>query len=362
MINGISMAKKNILVLEPYYGGSHRSFLNGLKNHLPYTFHSLTLPARKWKWRMRFSAPYFAGLLPERAEYDAVLCSTFVDVAALKGLGPSWLSDIPVLTYFHENQFAYPVQVADERDLHFALTNLTSALASDKLAFNSRYNLESFLTGCGEISKKASDMKLNLQSRLREKSQVLFPALDFRDIDRLASPVSREEKVPIIIWNHRWEHDKNPELFFRTLYTLVDKGIQFQLVVLGQSFDRQPEIFQQARERLSSHILHFGFVDDRSSYLQWLHKGTVVISTANHEFYGISVIEAVRAGCRPILPKKLSYPELFPDTFLYEENFFLQYLEKTLYQKRLGVEEGGKLTEKFSWASLKDAYRSWFFA
>ena len=43
-----------VLVLEPYYGGSHKAFLKGL-SRLPYTFDFMTLPARKWKWRMRLA-------------------------------------------------------------------------------------------------------------------------------------------------------------------------------------------------------------------------------------------------------------------------------------------------------------------
>jgi hypothetical protein len=36
-----------ILVLEPYYGGSHKTFLDGLQAHMPFDFMLLTLPARK---------------------------------------------------------------------------------------------------------------------------------------------------------------------------------------------------------------------------------------------------------------------------------------------------------------------------
>ena len=349
----------NILVLEPYYGGSHKAFLDQLISRLPFSFELVTLPARKWKWRMRLSAPYFAGKLSESHKFDRVLCSTFVDVATLRALGPEWLRHVPLLTYFHENQFAYPVQVKDERDFHFALTNLTTALASDRLAFNSRYNLESFLAGCRKIVKVADDMQLDTPDLLREKISVLYPGLDFEAID--LAPERQKNGSPVIIWNHRWEHDKNPDEFFQTLFELDRRKIDFQLVVLGQSFQRRPEIFQEARERLAHRILHFGYVKSRREYIDWLKQGDLVISTASHEFYGMAVIEAVRAGCTPFLPDRLSYPELFPPEFLYPQDGLTRQLEMKL-KKRIFQDQKSccKLTEKFSWQRLTQKYVDWF--
>ena len=39
----------------------------------------------------------------------------------------------------------------------------------------------------------------------------------------------------------------------------------------------------------------------------------MVISTAEQDNFGISVVEAVRCGCFPLLPRRLSYPELIPE-------------------------------------------------
>ena len=45
-----------ILALEPYYGGSHRAFLDGWVAHSRHEWTVLELPAYKWKWRMRHAA------------------------------------------------------------------------------------------------------------------------------------------------------------------------------------------------------------------------------------------------------------------------------------------------------------------
>lgn len=351
-----------ILLLEPYFGGSHQAFLEGLQQYLPYDFQQLVLPARKWKWRMRLAAPIYAETLWQmNKKPDLVLCSTFMDVATLRGLGPRWLLEVPVYTYFHENQFVYPVQVDDERDFHFALTNLTTALASDRLAFNSTYNLESFLEGARLLLRKTPDMKLpDWEDAIRSKAAILPPGIDFTAIDA-APAVPHNGSVPVIVWNHRWEHDKGPEEFFAALYFLKRQEVDFKLIVLGQSFDRRPAVFDQAREILADRLLHFGYATDKADYYRLLKTGDLVVSTARHEFFGISVVEAVRSGCRPLLPDRLSYQELFPKSCLYRDNGFVDQLARQLDGPgRLSAVDAMAMTEAFSWKRLEPAYRQWF--
>lgn len=352
---------KRILVYEPYWGGSHKHFLQDLENVLPFDFDFVTLPAHKWKWRMRLSAPWFAERFKDEqnlaGRYACLLCSTFVDVSALKGLCAGIIGDLPIVTYFHENQFAYPVQVDMERDFHFALTNVTTALCSDRLAFNSQYNLESFLAGCRELLKKSHDMNIgDTEKDIRAKSQILYPGIHFDQIDATTGE-NRPGQPPVVIWNHRWEHDKNPEEFFQSLYHLDDAGVPFSLVVLGESFRRSPAVFEEARTRLSKRIMQFGHVKSRREYYRWLRRGDLVVSTSKHEFYGIAVIEAVRAGCRPLLPARLSYPELFAREYLYEAGQLEAGLKKCLKKGALTAREAESLTEPFSWRNLSEEYR-----
>jgi glycosyltransferase involved in cell wall biosynthesis len=351
-----------ILALEPYYGGSHKSFLDGLAALFPDSIDLITLPARKWKWRMRLSGPWLAAELAKVADpeqYNCLLCSTFVDVASLKGLAPAWAARLPVCTYFHENQFAYPVQVENERDFHFSLTNVTTALASDRLAFNSQYNLDSFLTGCRRLLKKSYDMKLSdIEQAVRAKALVISPGQDFSLIDQQDQPAG-EGGAPVIVWNHRWEHDKNPEQFFQSLFELDRQGVDFRLIVLGESFRAQPQIFAEAQKRLAARIIRFGYAESREEYVRYLRQGDLVLSTAGHEFFGISVIEAVRAGCRPLLPRRLSYPELFPGQYLYNDEDLADRITESLTKGRLSKTEAIELTDEYSWPALTNAYRDW---
>ncbi len=363
---------KKILIVEPYYGGSHRHFLEGLTAHIDAEFTLITLPARKWKMRMQLAAPWVATQLeqrkPEGRWFDVVLCSTFIDLPLLKILAArldGWNLNSCFYLYFHENQFVYPARINDPGVYQFTCINFNSALAADKIAFNSLYNQKTFAAGCRKLLKAASDMKnpLLLDSILR-KSSILYPGIDFTQIDKCNSDRLKQPdryNAPVIVWNHRWEHDKNPEEFFAVLRRVKDRGVSFKLVILGENFCNIPDCFSEAEKMFADELLVFGYSEDYKEYADWLTHGDIVISTSIHEFYGISVIEAVRAGCTPLLPARLSYPELFPERYLYKEG----QLEKKLIDlllypaRRLTKKEGKKLTQAYSWLSQAASYRQW---
>jgi len=115
-----------------------------------------------------------------------------------------------------------------------------------------------------------------------------------------------------VVWNHRWEYDKNPDLFFRALFELDERGVEFRLIVLGESFKESPPVFEQAQQRLAHRLAHLGYAADRERYWRLLQEGDIVVSTALHEFFGLSVLEGIAAGCFPLLPNRLAYPELLP--------------------------------------------------
>lgn len=361
------MAETKILLIEPYYGGSHKHFLDGLVEHVEGDYTLLSLPARKWKMRMQLAAPWFIEQLRrmerQQCHFDIVLFSTFIDVAVFRALVHTiegWNSRCRYLTYFHENQFCYPGFLAQHMSHQFTAINFTTALVSDSIAFNSLYNRDGFLAHCKNYLAKANDMRLSESlDDLRRKSCVLYPGLDFSGIDRIRQDRNNGQ-AKLIVWNHRWEHDKNPEEFFDTLYELRDNGVDFRLCLMGQSFVRVPDCFTEARSRLSERIVHMGYVEDRERYFRYLAEGDIVVSTAIHEFFGISIIEAVRAGCRPVLPRRLSYPELFAEEFLYDEGGLYEHLLELL-RNDAGFcrEQAAEMTEPYGWKTCRGAFQKW---
>jgi glycosyltransferase involved in cell wall biosynthesis len=177
--------------------------------------------------------------------------------------------------------------------------------------FNSAYHQASFLSALPSFLQQFPDHReLALVDSIRDKSEVLPLGMDLRSIDKV-SPL-KSSSSPVILWNHRWEYDKNPELFFETLFKLKAAGQDFKLVVLGEAFRHSPKIFKTAQKELVDHILHFGYAETRHQYLQWLRLSDILPVTSQQDFFGGSVVEAIYAGCYPLLPERLAFPEHIP--------------------------------------------------
>ena len=300
----------NILALEPYYGGSHKAFVDELSKASRHNWTLLTLPAHKWKWRMRHSAITFASqaaeLTEKRQSWDVLICSDMLNLAEFVALAPAEIAGLPKVIYFHENQLTYPVRVEDDRDYQFAMTNLTSALAADAVWFNSQFHLDSFLDALAKFLKSMPDHQpLETIEKIRAKSSVYPPGI--ADFPRRPT---REPGPMRVLWAARWEHDKNPEDFFEALEILKDKNVPFRLSVIGQSFRDRPAVFDQAHNDFQDHIDFWGYQQSRDDYEWALLQADVIVSTAIHEFFGIGVLEAVATGTHPLVPNRLSYPEI----------------------------------------------------
>jgi len=144
--------------------------------------------------------------------------------------------------------------------------------------------------------------------------------------------------------------------------------VRFELCVLGQQFRQQPIEFEQIATEFSSHIVQFGYAESRHHYLSWLAGADMVLSTALHEFQGLSVLEAVQLGCIPVLPNRLVYPEFFAADYLYTSNLDAPDKESmaaaTLIEK-LGraLDQGNSAAtsvEHLTWPVMKPKYEKLF--
>ncbi len=312
----------NILILEPYFAGSHADWARGYQKHSRHNIHILSMKGQFWKWRMHGGAVTLAReFLTLEFVPDLILATDMLDLAAFLALTRKRTGYIPTALYFHENQLAYPWSPDDrdikyKRDKHYGFINYTSALAADAVFFNSRFNRDSFLNELRRFLKNFPDYNESGNvDKIAAKSGVLHLGLDLSRFDGYRADV--KDKTPVILWNHRWEFDKNPGDFFKALYILADEGLYFQVVVLGENFSVNPAEFDKARRQFGERILQFGYEKNFADYARWLWRADIIPVTSRHDFFGASVMEAVYCNCFPLLPKRLAYPELVPGALHY---------------------------------------------
>ncbi len=351
-----------ILFLEPFYGGSHKDFALGLSEYSSHEIEVVTLPPRFWKWRMRGASLYFLKQIPDISGYDLIFATDMMDLADFKGLAGRRCP--PVVFYFHENQLSYPLGPHQKRDSHLGFTNVISAFAADAVIFNSKFHRDDFFKAAGTLIKQLPDTRPEwMLDEIEEKTEVLYPGCRY-PADLIPGIGKKGLDRPLVVWNHRWEYDKNPDLFFRVLSRLKDKGVLFYLALLGEQYKIIPKVFDRAKEEFENEVLVQGFQKSAADYRAWLDKGTVVVSTAIQENFGISVMEAVAHGCLPILPNRLSYPELVPlshhDDVIYTSEKGLEIrLERLLTQTETFEQARRELAAHaagFSWETLIREY------
>ena len=298
---------------------------------------------------------------------DVIFATDMVNVPAFLALTRQHFHDIPVILYLHENQLTYPLREGAERDYTYAYINYLSCLAADRVIFNSHYHQEEFLEALPVLLRAFPDYNhLHSVQLIRQKSTVLHLGMDLRAHDRYAGSATprtrgRLTQTPVVLWNQRWEYDKNPEGFFKLMNRLDDVGCSFKLILAGEHFEEQPYEFERAFERYAERILHYGYAEDFEEYSSLLHSADIIVSTALHEFFGIAVLEAIYCGCHPVLPNRLSYPELIPEALhqpllhapcLYddeEEVFQIMYRILKGEEKPLPLETLHEICEHLDW-------------
>lgn len=153
-----TMAK--VLIIEAFYGGSHKqlltTILQGINVYLEEkmkkkaikccfvftpsifcfycffflfsdidtsTYDLFTLPAKKWHWRARTSAIYFAQTIPQNHQYQILFTTSVLNLSELIGMRMD-LAKCRKIVYFHENQLIYPVREIKERDCQYGLNEI----------------------------------------------------------------------------------------------------------------------------------------------------------------------------------------------------------------------------------------------
>ncbi len=323
-----------VLLVEPWYGGSHRAWADAYVAASAHNVRLVTHQDRFWRWRLRGGSVTMAEAvrvdLLANGPVDVVVVSSGIDVAQLLGLLRRDLSDVPVALYLHETQVTYPR--TDAGDMDAAWRSWTSLVAADVGLINSEFHRAVLVDGLQRLLADTPDRPHDGQlDRVVAALEVIPVGVAFGTVDPM--PPSEWPPIasasPLVLWNHRWDPDKNPDVFVRAVERLLADGARFRVVLAGEDAWPGGQRRRDAAKRLGDIVVAQGPFD-REEYQRWLHEADVVVSVADHEYFGISVVEAIEAGCVPVLPADLSYRDIVPVEFhtaaLYEPGGFRRKL------------------------------------
>lgn len=351
-----------VLVCEPYFSGSHRSWAEGLARHSRHDVTLVTHAGGFWKWRMQGAALTLADAVHDCVQADGspdvLLASDMVHLPALLGLARRDLGGVPAVLYLHENQLTYPMPDTAAPDHTYAMTNWLSMAVADHVVFNSAHHRDDLLGALPGFLRQFPDHRHGPHlAKVAARTIVLPVGVDIARFTRPRRPNQR----PVVLWNHRWEYDKDPAAFFDALQAVADAGVEFDVAVAGERYTTEPPEFAEARAWLGDRVVHWGTASD-DDYPELLAGADVVVSTARHEFFGVAVVEAIAAGALPVLPNRLSYPELVPaaEPYLYEDHgdlvARLSWALTHADGRRVAADAARAHVQRFAWPAVAPAY------
>jgi len=354
-----------VSLIEPFFSGSHKSWAEGLARYSSHEINIISLKGIHWKWRMHGAAITLYSKFKEQAELpELILVTDMLDLALFKAQMTQEEHAIPIAIYFHENQLTYPwsstdSDVSNNRNRHYGFINYTSSLIADKVFFNSRFHRRSFLGALPSFLGAFPDhQNMSTIKKIESKSEVLHLGLELQDFTDIK--IQKDNDTPVIMWNHRWEYDKNPVLFFNTLISLKTEGVKFRLIVCGESYRNYPEIFDHAKAELKEEIDHWGFVESKEEYIKLVQLADLLPICSKQDFFGISIAEGLSGGAYPLLPNRLSFPELVlsQEYFYNNDDEFVEKLKQIIDEKKYKLNKPKLVRDiiKYDWESKIDEY------
>lgn len=357
-----------ILYFEPEYHGYRRVLLDGLRRYSSHRIVPLH-PGTEGPDNLHLSLLTYLEksslkpLLSETGEgrdlpVDGIIITDVDSLIDFCTMGRKWIHSVFSAILFQDQGF-HSAWSGKRKDQYEAVRFIFGLLAANRLFFLShrqRSDCVSLIDETLDNLPSTIDKEMIL-ANVEKKSQLLQPGLALRELDQWSHKIKYH--CPTVLWNHRWEKDKNPEEFFDVIGRLAAENINFGLVLCGNTDctedaaekEQMQTLFEKAREDLGHRVFYFGHCPSRSEYANLLWASDIVVSTARKHYFPASIIEAVYCNCHPVLSDIEEYRELIPSSFhdqylyshpdrLYET---LKFLLSNPHQK-----EAGKVRESVS--------------
>ncbi len=347
----------NVVLLEPWFEGSHAQWCIGWQQASRHNINVVRGPQGGWRKSLRAGSVFFANQLEKNhPTVDVIVASSPIDLAGVIGCSSGSFRNKPFILYMHESQFGYPPGLKGPPAEHLLATDFNAIKASTLTLVASNYHRKLLKEALTEF---AEELFLGYTTEALAGFHIDTLPIGVDLIEPRRNDLSGAHRI---LWNHRWSADKDPEGFVSAIKKLERENYDFEVIAIGPVERSGSTQFLRLKKILGSRLIASG-EQSRNSYINCLQTADIVCSTSRHEFFGVSVVEAISAGARPLLPNRLSYPELVPghlsDSFLYSGDIY-DSLAPLLMTKRSELHEHRDAliehVEHFNWRSLVHDY------
>lgn len=180
------------------------------------------------------------------------------------------------------------------------VTDLANLLALDRVLVGSNYFRDTLLQNVAQWNPEVAH-------RLEAKLRVVGLPINSAAIDRART--DERFPQPTIVFNHSMVPSKDPGLFLDAAERVLathDCQVFITRDVKGTEVEKRVTDLQQR----FPHRVHVGGTLDLEAYFRLLWMADIQVSTARHETFGISTVEAMYTETCCLLPDRASYPEI----------------------------------------------------
>jgi len=273
------------------------------------------------RWRYQPDGFFTDRIIPIRWSYDTSRSSSIISFDAMRlkeideGLAPTiyWIHQVESAVFFQRGyrdtrsvltlpaivaQHHYTAHASRESDATIspsAYLQMIGLLVANRVVSNSKY-----------AARMATEtftqyLNFNTMSDINKKTTVLPFGLVPDSL-----PKTREYPKPVMLYNHRFEDYKQPDITAKVL-KLLKKKHQFEVwitqtqsqAVAGFPFDKSVG------------------TPNRQEYLANIAVPAINTMNSRHETFCISALDSMMLGHLLVMPKALAFPEILPPDYPY---------------------------------------------
>jgi len=213
----------------------------------------------------------------------------------------------PILAYAHGSHWDPTDSIRAQSSPGLLLQDLSNLLTSERLLLVSKFYYDKLRT-------QLSTLGPLIQNRFQEVARVVGLPIDTDLIDELRDvrDYAKPHSAVHILFNHALRRPKRPDVAFSVMDKVLNKTRDCVFHITRSLHPEEPAVQSTLREVAARHpgrIMHHGTLSLKE-YYKLLWDCDIQFSTAEHESFGVSTVEAMYTHNACFTPKRESYPEV----------------------------------------------------